>query len=97
MKADRDEVYGPGAVLTTTDGGPPMAARAKIASTTVASKKPHNRMMRRREWTMLHVGAMPISIEIRRARRDARTGNVLVLVETAKAKRPRSRRINKRG
>ena len=43
--------------------------------------------MDRRPAAVFHIGALPISIEIKPARRDAPTGNVVMLVRTATPKR----------
>ncbi len=55
-----------------------MTARSKIASPT-----------RRRNSSMatgvLHIGALPVTIEIQRARPDGAEGNVVIVLRTAKA------------
>jgi hypothetical protein len=43
--------------------------------------------MDRRPAAVFHIGALPISIEIKRARLDSPTGNVVMLVRTAVPKR----------
>ena len=53
----------------------------------VRARNQEDDRMDRRPEAVFHVGALPISIEIKRARRDSSTDNVVMLVTTAPPKR----------